>query len=164
MPLLPFFQWIQDSSVGTDIRESVLVFPVIESVHVLGLAVSVGLILMTDLRLIGWRFTSEPASDIMRQLRSWMLGGFMAMFLSGALLFWAEAANCYQSATFRAKMAFLLLSGLNALLFETTTARDVTVWDRMERPPRRVRLAGWVSLLCWVGVIVFGRWTAYGLK
>jgi len=164
MSLLPLFQSIQDSSVGTAIRESAVVFPVIESIHVLGLAFSVGLILMTDLRLIGWRFANELASDVMRQLRPWMMAGFSVMFASGALLFWAEAAKCYQSPTFRVKMIFLLLAGLNAVVFETMTGRTVSVWNQLQNPPGPVRVAGWVSLFCWVAVIVFGRWTAYGLN
>lgn len=161
--LLAFFQSMQDSWVGTSIRESVLVFPVIESVHVLGLALSVGLIFVTDLRLIGWRFKGEGVSDVMRQLRPWMLTGFATMFLTGGLLFWAEAARCYQSPTFRVKVAFLVLAGLNALYFETITGRAVGIWEGTSTPPRAVRVAGWLSIVCWTGVVIFGRWTAYGL-
>jgi hypothetical protein len=164
MELLRFFQWVQDSAVGTEIRESVLFFPIVESIHVLALTVSVGLILITDLRLIGWRFQTEVANEIMGQLRPWMLAGFAAMFLTGGLLFWAEAANCYQSPTFRIKLLFLLGAGLNAACFETTSGRSPGAWSRMNPPPRAVRAAGWLSLFLWAGVIVFGRWTAYGLS
>jgi hypothetical protein len=161
--LLAFFQSMQDSWVGTSIRESLLVFPVIESVHVLGLALSVGLIFVTDLRLIGWRLMNERVWDVTRQLRPWMLTGLATMFLTGGLLFFAEAARCYQSPAFRLKVAFLILAGLNALYFETITRRAVGVWDGTHTPPRPVRIAGWVSIACWTGVVIFGRWTAYGL-
>jgi hypothetical protein len=164
MSLLPIFQWIQDSAVGTSIRESLLVFPIVETAHVVGLSMSAGLILITDLRLTGSLLTFEPASGVMRQLRRWMLGGFAVMFSSGALLFWAEAAKCYKSPAFRFKMIFLLLAGLNALLFETTLGKSIGAWGGSIVPPRRARLAGWMSLICWSGVIVFGRWTAYGLN
>jgi hypothetical protein len=164
MSLLPIFEWIQDSSVGTSIRQSILVFPIIETAHVVGLSVSVGLILITDLRLIGAILKSERPSGVMRELRGWMLAGFALMFSSGALLFWAEAAKCYKSPAFRFKMIFLLLAGLNALLFETTLGKTVGAWDDLPVLPQRARMAGWVSLICWSGVVVFGRWTAYGLN
>lgn len=164
MSLLPVFEWIQNSSVGTAIRESLVVFPVIETAHVVGLGISAGLILIADLRLIGAILTSERTSEVMRQLRAWMLGGFTLMFSSGALLFWAEAAKCYKSPAFRLKMLFLLLAGLNALVFETTKGKLIGAWDGGALPPARARIAGWMSLVCWAGVIICGRWTAYGLN
>ena len=166
MSLLSFLpslcETIQASRVGTDLRESIFMFPLVETSHVMGLTVSVGLILMTDLRLIGRVMRSEPASEVMHQLRPWMMAGFISMFLSGFLLFWAEAAKCYRSPTFRIKMIFLFLAGVNALFFETGIGRRVAAWDQVD-PPRRAKVAGWTSLICWTGVIIFGRWTAYGL-
>lgn len=164
MDLLPFFQWIQDTSIGTSIRESLIVFPLIETAHVVGLAVSAGLILITDLRLIGVTLTTERPSEIMRPLRAWMLAGFAVMFSTGGLLFWAEAAKCYKSPAFRLKMVFLLLAGLNALFFESTLGRSFGVWETGIALPRRARWVGWLSLICWAGVVICGRWTAYGLN
>jgi hypothetical protein len=86
------------------------------------------------------------------------------MFSSGALLFWAEAGKCYRSPAFRFKMLFLLLTGLNALFFESTIGRKAHSWAGGTKLSSRARLAGWISLVCWAGVIAFGRWTAYGLN
>src|SRR5262249_44385347 len=106
---------------------------------------------------------SARATDVMVQLRPWMLTGFIVMFVTGFLLFWAEAARCYESPTFRAKLAFLVAAGINAAIFESNIGRRVGAWDDAVVPPRGARLAGWISLICWTGVVVFGRWTAYGL-
>jgi len=163
MSLADLCQLIQDSHIGTEIRESVLVFPLIETAHVIGLSVSVGIILMTDLRLIGAVMKREPAAEVHHQLKPWMIAGFVSMFLSGSLLFWSEAAKCYRSPTFRAKLVFLALAGLNALFFETTLGRRMTSWDPVATPVR-AKLVGWTSIICWTGVIIFGRWTAYGLQ
>ena len=164
MTLLPLFQWIQDTTIGTSIRESLIVFPVIEGAHVLGLALSVGLILITDLRLIGVLMPDIRPVEVTGPMKRWMLGGFALMFVSGGLLFWSEAAKCYKSPAFRFKMLFLLLAGLNALFYESTIGRRFVAWEGMTVLPARVRLAGWVSLICWMCVIAFGRWTAYGLN
>jgi hypothetical protein len=148
MSLYAICQALQDSAVGTSIRESIWTFPIIETVHVLGLAVSVGI----------------AASDIMHKLKRWYLAGFTAMFASGALLFWSEAEKCYRSPTFRIKMIFLALAGLNALFFEIKYVPTMKSWESSGVTPSGARLVGWFSLICWLGVVGFGRWTAYGMK
>jgi hypothetical protein len=165
MTLFEICQWIQDTKIGTDLRESQYMFPLVETAHVLGLGASVGLILWTDLRLIGGALKRERVGDVMSQLRPWMISGFAIMFISGIFLFWSEAAKLYNSNTFRAKLLFLLAAGVNAAFFELREAKTGDV-GRVQggKMPVRGLIAGWVSLICWTGVILFGRWTAYGLK
>jgi uncharacterized protein DUF6644 len=165
MSLLGFCQWLQDTNLGTALRESQYMFPIVEGAHVLGLAVSVGVIFMVDLRLIGIRMRNEAFSDIMTQLEPWSLAGFVTMFITGGLLFWSEAAKCYHSTAFRYKILFLLFTGINALIFKRTVFPKVAAWDRdASNIPVRARMAGWCGIVLWSIVIAFGRWTAYGLK
>jgi hypothetical protein len=164
MSIFEICQWIQDSSVGTGIRESTYVFPLIEAAHVLGLAVSVGTITIVDLRLIGAAMTKEPVTDVIEQLQPYTLTGFASMFLSGGLLFWSEAARLYPSYTYRAKFVCLFLLGVNALLFHSTTFKSVDQWNSDVITPVRARMAGWIGIVFWAAVIFFGRWTAYNLK
>jgi len=164
MTLYAICQALQDSAFGTSIRESIWTFPLIETVHVLGLAVSVGILVMLDLRLVGAGIRHIPAADIMHKLKRWYLAGFAAMFLSGGLLFWSEAEKCYRSQTFRVKLIFLALAGANALFFELKYVPTMRDWDTTGMTPRGARMVGWASLICWLGVIGFGRWTAYGMK
>jgi hypothetical protein len=164
MTLFDLCQAIQDSSIGTSIRESQWTFPIIETVHVLGLAVSAGLIMMLDLRLIGAGMRRSSAEQIMTRLKPWYITGFAAMIVSGALLFWSEAAKLYHSPTFRWKLVFLVLAGLNALFFEIKYKPVMVAWEKDTAMPTGAKLVGWISLISWLGVIGFGRWTAYGLK
>jgi hypothetical protein len=165
MSLYNFCQWLQDTNGATALRESQFMFPLIEGAHVLGLAVSIGVILMVDLRLIGVRMRSEAFSDILSQLEPWSLVGFAAMFITGGLLFWAEAAKCYNSTAFRLKLLFLLLAGVNALVFKKTVFPSAAIWDRdPSNIPVRARMAGWLGIGLWATVIAFGRWTAYGMR
>src|SRR6202046_4598978 len=117
MTILEMCHRLQDSYFGTALLESQYVWLVIESIHVLSLSLSVGLLFITDLRLIGKFRRHEPVSDVLDQLRPWMLAGFAVMFLSGGLLFWSEAATVYASPWFRLKALFLLPAGADALLF-----------------------------------------------
>ena len=96
----------------------------VETAHVIGLSLSVGLILLLDLRLVGAGFRRVTPAQILSQLKPWYLAGFTGMLLSGALLFWSEAFSCYQSPSFRWKIAFLCLAGLNAAVFEVVSAAD----------------------------------------
>ena len=164
MSLFEICQWIQDSSIGTQIRESTYVFPIIEATHVLGLAVSVGTIAIVDLRLIGVTMRKERVTDVIEQLQPLTLAGFVAMFISGILLFWSEAARLYPSYSYRIKFIFIALLGINALLFHSTIYQSVDKWNSDEMTPFRARMAGWIGITFWAVVIFCGRWTAYNLK
>lgn len=161
MTLASFCQWLQDTPWGTGIRESVWVFPIIEGTHVLALALSVGVLVVMDLRLAGVLMRRQPVSQISNQLMPWSLAGFAIMFLTGALLFWSQAVKAYGSIFFRIKIALLLLAGINALVFELTLRRTVAAWDNDETPPFRARLAGVLGIILWAGVIAAGRTMAY---
>jgi hypothetical protein len=87
--------------------------------------------------------------------------GFVLMFITGGLLFWAEAATAYNSVHFWIKMALILLAGVNAGFFEFTTHKHVAEWDTEIVPPMRARMAGLTSLILWTAIIVTGRTMAY---
>jgi hypothetical protein len=159
--LATFCQWLYDSEIGTGIRESIWVFPIIEGAHLLGIALSVGMLCWFDLRLLGLVLPDQPVSKVWRQVMPWALAGFVLMFITGGLLFWAEAARAYASIHFWIKIALLLLAGVNALVFETTAHRNMAEWDKAPLPPRSARMAGAVSLVLWTAIIITGRTMAY---
>lgn len=161
MSLLELCRQIQDSSFAASLLESQYLWLIIESAHVLGLAFSVGLIVITDLRLIGKFRRHEPVAEVLEQLRPWLLAGFAMMFVTGGLLFASEAATVMASPWFKLKMLFLLLAGVNALWFELKLGRRLAAWNELDSPPIGAKVAGWTSLACWTAVIIFGRWVAY---
>jgi hypothetical protein len=154
---------MQTSDIGTGIRESFWIFPIIETTHVMALAVSVGLLVWFDLRLLGWGMKHQPISQIHRQIMPYAVIGFAIMFVSGVLLFWSEAEKCYRSGFFRAKVAFLVIAAVNATIFELKTKQTIVEWDKHPIPPVKARIAGWLSLISWAAVIIAGRATAYNL-
>jgi len=160
--LLELCQWIQDTQIGTGIRESIYVFPIIEGTHVLGLALSIGTVMWLDLRLLGIAMRRQSVSEVFGQLKPWMRIGFAVMFTTGGLLFWANAARCYPSTYFRIKIVLLLLSGVNVLVYHRTIDRRRSEWENGPIP-LQARLAGLLSLILWTGVIAAGRIMAYTL-
>jgi hypothetical protein len=153
---------IESTPIGTAIAESRYAFPIIEGTHLIALSVSVGLIFLTDLRLMGVFLRQIPAADVLHGLRPYVLSGFALVFLSGGLLFWAEAAEVIASPAWVFKFAFIGLAGLNALYFELVIARRPGALARERASlPRGVRYAGAASLAIWTLVIICGRLIAY---
>lgn len=159
--LLHACQWIYHTRLSTSIRESVWVFPIIESVHVLSITVLVGTIAVFDLRLLGVLMKREPVSTIARQVLPWTWAGFFVMFATGLLLSIAEAATNYYNMAFRIKLVLLILVGLNPLIFHSSIFRKVGDWDVAKTIPLRARAAAVCSLVLWAGIIVAGRMIAY---
>ncbi|MEQ1884523.1 MAG: DUF6644 family protein [Bryobacteraceae bacterium] len=152
---------LEDSGIGTEIRESSLWFPLIEGLHVLGLSVSVGLIVISDLRLAGLVLKKRAASEVWSQFLPWLSPGFALMTITGALLFWSHAYSAFNSIAFRAKLVLLFLAAVNAAYYHLTVYRRMNLWDNDTVPPAGARFAGWASLVLWVAVITMGRIMAY---
>lgn len=162
MPLLQrLCQILYDSGFGTTIRESDYAYSIIESVHVIAITVVVGTIAMLDLRMLGIVLRPIAITRIARAVfpLTWM--GFAIMFVSGFLLFWAEAAKMYTNPAFRMKLVLLALVGLNPLIFHTTVYRRVHHWETLHVSPWRARVTAFLSLSLWGGIIIAGRAIAY---
>jgi uncharacterized membrane protein SirB2 len=154
-------RYLYDSKVGSGIRESVWVFPIVEGTHLLGIALSVGMLCWFDLRLLGLVLRDEPVSKVWKQVMPVAFVGFALMFVTGVLLFWAEAFTAFHSVHFWIKMLLLVLAGVNALRFETTAHRNMAEWDLAPVPPLNARMTGAISLILWTAIIITGRTMAY---
>jgi hypothetical protein len=162
MFILEFCKWLQETSLSVSIRESILMFPLLEGGHLLGISVSAGTIAISDLRMMGLIFKKESASDVFHQLIPWTSAGFAMMIITGTLLLISEPIKCYESVFFRLKVLFLFLAGLNVLIFHSSKIyRHIHEWEWAPDPPRAAKLAGWISLISWAVVIIAGRTTAY---
>jgi hypothetical protein len=160
-PIRELCEWIASTQVGRGILESVYAFPIIEGLHLMGIALSVGVLCWLDFRLIGIAFTDQPVSKVWKQLMPVAAVGFALMFVTGGLLFWAEAITAYDSVHFWIKLGLILLAGLNALYFERVTHKGIASWDSAPVPPLKARIAGFASLILWTAVIITGRTMAY---
>ena len=155
--IIEFLQLLHDSQLGTALRESYFAFPIVEGIHLIGLAVSIGLIAFTDLRLIGVFLRDVPVEDILHQLRPWLLGGFLVTFVTGILLIWAEGPRIWEIAVFPLKLVFIAIAGANAAWFELRYGRRVNEWGVRHEIPKGVKLAGYTSLISWSVVVICGR-------
>ena len=163
MSIVSWCHWLQNTPWATGIRQSDFLFPLIEGSHILALSMSVGLIVMFDLRLLRWAFRTEAVSKIMRQVMPWALPGFAIMFVSGLLLFFAQAEKVYTNNYFRVKMLLLVLLGINALVYQVKFYPAMAEWDMSETIPAGARTTAVLSLAFWMVVIACGRLMAYEL-
>ena len=161
MSLLHFVEWLAGTSWSIALHESLYLYPLIESTHVLTLTLFVGLTVMLDLRLLGLAMRHVPVSQVTSRLLPWAKAGFVIMVITGLLLFYAIPVRTYQSIFFRAKVAMLLLAGVNVWLFHSRVERSVADWDLAPTTPVAARVAAIVSLLLWAGIVVAGRMIAY---
>jgi hypothetical protein len=157
MFLYHFCHWALNSWFGHGVRDSVWLFPAIEICHLLGLGVLGGCILLLNFRLLGWRFTGGPVSELAQDVQPLMIGSLIVMLVTGFFLFASEAVKMYGNIAFRYKMVSLAL----AILFTFTIYRKVTMSDDTELS----RLWKWtvvvVSFVLWAGVGVAGRAIGY---
>jgi hypothetical protein len=159
--LAEFSRWLQATEWATSIRESENVFSLLLVIHVLGLALLVGTVFVVDLRLLGWRFRSEPVLPFTRSLLRITWAGFWVLAVSGLPLLAAQAANLYGNPFLRAKFLLLIVVGLNALVFERIVSRGIEVWGLAESPPRSAKVVATISLVSWVALVGVGRLIPY---
>jgi len=150
--LLPFFKWCDNTWLGETIRGSRLYFPIIETFHLLALTILFGAVLVLTMRMCGLMMTSQPTSQVARDLGPWAGWSLVVILVSGIMLFLSEAMKCYASTPFQVKMTFLFA----ALIFHFTVHRSVS---RSEREPKLVwgAAVGVVNALLWLGVGLGGR-------
>jgi hypothetical protein len=161
MSLLRLMEWLASTRPSIALHESLYVYPLIESTHVLALGLFVGLAVILDLRLLGLVMRRVPVSEAFARLLPWTKAGFVVMAITGVLLFYAIPVRTYQNIFFRVKIAMLVLAGLNVWLFHSRVERRVAEWDLAPVAPRAARVAAVVSLILWAGIVVAGRMIAY---
>ena len=154
-------QAIQDTQFFTAIRESRLVYPAVLATHLTSIAIFGGLILMTDLRLLGVAMKSVPVSEIVRQTRLWKRIGFVIMITCGVLLAGSKLASYYDNPYFQIKMSLLALVGVHAWAFHKSVYGKAVQLDALPAIPRVAKAAACISLVLWVGILSAGRWIAY---
>jgi hypothetical protein len=151
--LLAFFKWCEASWLGKTISGSVYLFPVVEAVHLLALAVIGGAVLIVDLRLAGLGLRQTPASAVARDAEPWLIWSLIVMLVSGFMLMTSEAMRCYYNGAFWLKMWSLLF----AMIFTFTIRRRVAFAATGTGTSAKLILVALISVLLWSGVGLGGR-------
>jgi hypothetical protein len=155
-PVLSFAQWLQYTDWAAALRYSGTVYPLVLTLHLVGIAFFGGLIVFTDLRLLGLTMRRLPVSKVIDALRVPKLIGFTIVVACGVSLASSKAEEYYYNEFFWAKMSLLALIAVHGLVFGRSVYRG-----RHEPAPGQAKLAGALSLLLWTGVMICGRAIGY---
>lgn len=155
--VLSIFQSINDTPMAEAIRESVWVFPALETVHVLAIVFVVGSITRLDMRLMGLVWQDRPVTEVSDEMLPYTWTAFVIAAVFGVLLWTSKPITYFQIAFFDVKMILMACAAVNMLVFQLVTFKTVANWDRDPIPPAAVRFAGFLSMAFWVGVVICGR-------
>ena len=150
--------WIQDGVVGRAMRQSIALYPAVETLHILGFAVLLGSIVALDLRLLG-AGRALPIAALADHLLPMAVAGFLLAAATGSLLFTTEAVSVIGNPSFQVKLVLLVAAGVNAAILHSRAWKQVRSWGAS--PPRAARVAAALSIAFWTGVLICGRLIAY---
>jgi hypothetical protein len=164
MTMLGFLLAAEHTSLAAAMRGEVggeWLFPIVETLHVISLAMVFGSIVMVDLRLVGATSRNSAMSRLSGEVLPYTWGAFICAVVTGTLLFISKAHVYFYNLQFQLKFLCMFLAGMNMAVFHFGTYRRVLEWDDRHPPPHAARLAGALSIALWIGVIFFGRWIGF---
>jgi len=149
---------LEASGLGEWMRSSALAYPVVNVIHLLGLTLLIGPMLLLDLRLLGRapQFALPLVSSVLTRIA---ILGLLILIPTGVLLFSADAAPLIRNPIFLAKLAAIALGIVNALLFRALWNHRLYAWDL--EPPKLGQAQAALSILLWLCAGGLGRWIAY---
>ncbi len=161
MSLLSFAQWVQATDFFTFLRQSWYVYPIVLTTHIVAIAMSGGMILMVDLRLLGVAMKKWSVTDVVDQLRVLKRIGLVVVVTCGVMLAGSKAEEYYYNKFFWTKMTLLTLIAIHALVFRRSVYGNTAELDKAREMPGRAKLAAGLSLVLWTCVMIAGRGIGY---
>ena len=157
MSLLEFCRWLQYSGPLHAMRQSPIFFPIVATIHLMGLALIGGAVLVVDLRLLGFGVQSQPMATVAHDAERWLRRGLAVMITTGVLLFMCFATKYYYLTFFWVKMAALIA----VIVFTWSVHRRVAMAGEADVRPMTRKLVALVSILLWTTVAVGGRYIGF---
>ncbi len=155
-----FLVAIEQSEIGALIRQSVWMYPAANIAHVVAIALFAGSIAIMDVRMMGAMTGSDPIRVVRGARRATTLA-LLGVFLSGAVLFIAEASHVALNRVFQIKMALIAFGLVHALVIGGRAVRALEGLGPQAPMPGFARVAGTISILTWLSVVGLGRYIAY---
>ena len=147
-------------AIARAMRENLWLYPSVEIVHIAGLAILVGAVVMFDLRVLGIS-KGIPVRALARHVLPWSVAALLLIVPSGLAMFSAHAGDFLNNRAFQLKMALLITAGMNAAYFHTGPYQSVKEWDVDVPAPLAARISVTFSIVLWLSIIACGRLLAY---
>jgi cytochrome c556 len=152
-----WLEGLENTGLASGIRDSLYIFPFLESIHVMALSVVFGTITIVDLRLLGFASTQRPFGRMSKELLRITWCAFAVAALTGALMFITNARVYASNTPFLIKMGLLALAGINMAVFHLTAGKSVSRWEKTPAAPGIGRVTATLSLSLWIAIVFAGR-------
>jgi hypothetical protein len=163
MSIITIAKSLEGLALARFIAQGPWVFPTVETIHVIAIAMVVGSIAVVDLRLLGVSWSGRPVTEVAEEVLPWTWASFVVAAIAGALMFISAASKYATDLPFQLKMLLLVLAGANMLVFHYVTYRDVEIWNH-GRTPKGAKVAAGLSLVFWIAVVTCGRLVSFSTQ
>jgi hypothetical protein len=153
--------WLSHTQLSGVLQETGWLIPLIQTIHILAIAVVISSALFVDLRLLGLFAKAQPTVTIANRLLPWTWGSMVILAASGALLLVAEPDRSLGNPAFEVKLLLLLNAILATTVIQSGLRRDSAFWDQTTVSRVAGRTLAGASFLLWSGVVLAGRLIAY---
>ena len=156
-----FCDWLSLTPFSTTLQTVEWIIPMVQSIHILAIAVVMSSVIMVDLRLMGLMGHTQSITGLTRRFLPWVWWSLLVLLLTGALLIIAEPRRDLLNPVFQAKMALLIVAIVLTAFFQETVRRNMEIWDLSPEKRSGAWVTAVLSLLVWTAIVGCGRWIAY---
>jgi uncharacterized membrane protein YgdD (TMEM256/DUF423 family) len=157
-----FALWLSTTSPSVFIQEhNVWAIPAIQSIHIVGIAMVMGSVLMIDLRILGWAWADQTLRQTTNRFGPWLSASLCLLLVTGLLMVVGEPVRELVTFSFWLKMTLVAVGALAATIFQSTLRRYEQQWEDTLVHRRAIKALAIVTFLIWVFVIILGRLIAY---
>src|SRR5713226_8189848 len=153
-------QWLANTSISDAIQRALWLIPLLQTVHILAIAMVLSSVAMIDLRILGIG-RSQSMVQAARRFVPWIWTGLVLLAVTGILLIVGEPKRSLPNPAFQLKMLMLAIAIAGALAFRASLRPDTTFWTRSSNAGRLTNALAILAFLLWCAIAVAGRWIAY---
>lgn len=161
MTLHEFSEWLGGTPLSLLIQNTTWVIPMVQSIHIVSIAIVISAATMVDLRMLGVIGRGQPTAAYTSRYLPWIWPTLIVLLLSGSILIIAEPARSLQNPAFQTKMVLLILAMIFTFLLQRPLRQDPAYWELGGGRKAMAALFAVITLVLWVGIIFCGRWIAY---
>jgi len=161
MTLHAFCEWLAQTPLSLTIQNVSWIIPMVQSVHILCIAIVISAVFMVDLRLLGVIGRDQPTAAYTSRFLTWIWPTLVVLLLSGSVLITGEPSRSLENPAFQTKMVLLILAMITTAVLQRPTAKDPAYWELSLGRKLSAGALAVLSLALWVGIVFAGRWIAY---
>ncbi len=159
--VIRFSDWLSLTPISMFIQTVEWIIPMVQSVHILAIAIVMSSVIMVDLRLLGLVGQSQSISSTARRFLPWVWWSLLVLLITGVVLITAEPRRDLLNPVFQAKMILLAVAMIVTVAFQKAVSGNMGAWDQAPGRPAGPWITAVTSLLVWTAIVGCGRWIAY---